>query len=67
MYDVGNPDPGLGQAHKKCDGLNLDHNPPPLDNWISNKIFSAWIVILCHTDLIYNLFILICFFFSHTN
>ena len=39
MYDVGNPDPGLGQAHKKCDGLNLDHNPPLLITGFPTRFF----------------------------
>ena len=36
-YDVGNPDPGLGQA-QRYDGVKpVDRNPTPLlDNWSSN-------------------------------
>jgi hypothetical protein len=34
-YDVGNPGPCLGQAHKSG-GVKIGSKPFPLDNWISN-------------------------------
>ena len=37
-YDVGNPRPGLGQAHKNMAGWKrlMGSQPSSLDNWISN-------------------------------
>jgi hypothetical protein len=35
-YGIGNPDPGLGQAHK-CGSIKpVNESPIPSDNWISD-------------------------------